>query len=109
MTAPEQPQQQVQQQSESTSTVPAFLKEDKPEMVDHPAHYGGDKPYEVVKVLEAWLTPEQFIGFLRGNSLKYQARAGKKADEDEDLKKARWYQEYELKFRERMQAAEKKK
>ena len=46
------------------------------EAVDHPAHYGGkDNPYEVIKVLEAWLTPEEFAGFLKGNVIKYQARA----------------------------------
>ena len=40
---------------------------------------GGDH-YKTMKVqpwdaMEAWLTPEEFIGFLRGNIIKYQARA----------------------------------
>ena len=27
----------------------------KPEMVNHPSHYGGaDNPYEAIKVIEAW-------------------------------------------------------
>lgn len=57
------------------------------EAVDHPAHYGGaDNPYEVIKVLEAW-----DLGFHRGNVVKYIARAGRKGDEVEDLKKASWY------------------
>jgi hypothetical protein len=29
----------------------------------------------VIKVLESWLTPEEFVGFLKGNVIKYQARA----------------------------------
>jgi hypothetical protein len=28
--------------------------------------------------MEAWLTPEEFRGFLRGSAIKYLARAGKK-------------------------------
>ncbi len=63
----------------------------KPEMVDHPAHYGGaENPYEVIKVLEAWGLDASFC---LGNAVKYIARAGKKesASYIEDLKKARWY------------------
>ena len=61
------------------------------ETVDHPAHYGGsDNPFEVIKVLEAWLTPEEMVGFLKGNVIKYQARARLK-NGAEDLAKAAWY------------------
>ena len=67
--------------------------------VDHPAHYGGDTVYETIKVLEAWLTPEQFIGFCRGNAIKYLSRAGKKGDCAEDLRKAGFYTDYERDFR----------
>jgi len=41
--------------------------------------------------MESWLTPEQFAGFLRGNAIKYLARAGKKGDALEDIKKAQHY------------------
>ena len=61
--------------------------------VNHPAHYGGDKPnnpYEVIKVLKEWLTPEEYIGFLKGNVIKYQARARLK-NGAEDYAKAAWY------------------
>ena len=62
------------------------------EQVDHPHHYGGaDNPFETIKVLRAWLTPEQYGGFLRGNALKYLSRVGKKGDAGEDAAKARWY------------------
>ena len=69
------------------------------ETVSHPAHYGGkDNPFEVIKVLEAWLTPEQFDGFLIGNVVKYEARHGQK-DGIEDMRKAAWYLNYYLQKR----------
>lgn len=71
------------------------------DMVNHPAHYGGkDNPYEVIKVLEKWLTPEEFRGFLKGNVIKYNARANKK-NRLEDYKKAAWYADYLKKYEER--------
>lgn len=81
--------------------------------VNHPAHYGGkDNPYEAIKVIHAW-----GVGFCLGNALKYICRAGKKGhminvstfteqkfivgrdsvqDALEDLKKARWYLDEEI-------------
>jgi hypothetical protein len=61
------------------------------ETVNHPQHYGGDTTYETVKVLKAWLPREQYIGFLRGNAIKYQSRLGRKGEAAEDAKKAKWY------------------
>jgi hypothetical protein len=64
------------------------------EAVNHPDHYGGaDNPYEVIKVLEAWLTREEFIGALKFNIIKYNARALKKNGE-QDYAKAAWYSAY---------------
>lgn len=63
--------------------------------VNHPSHYGGEEnPYEVIKVIDAWNLP-----FTLGNSVKYIARAGKKNPDKtiEDLKKAKWYIEHEIK------------
>ena len=56
--------------------------------VNHPDHYGGDTPYEVIKVIEAW-----GLGFHLGNAVKYIARAGKKEGQaaEKDLAKAQWY------------------
>lgn len=76
------------------------------EQVNHPAHYGGDTIYETIKVLEEWLTPEQFIGFCRGNAIKYLSRAGKKDSITADLAKARFYEEYELDFHARLALGE---
>lgn len=66
------------------------------EQVNHPEHYGGDTPYETIKVLKAWMTPEQFSGFCRSNAIKYLSRAGKKGDLLTDLKKAQFYLNYEV-------------
>ena len=65
------------------------------EYVDHPQHYGGEEnPYEAIKVIRAW-----GLGFSLGNTAKYLSRAGKKSpDPIEDLKKARWYLDEEIKF-----------
>lgn len=66
---------------------PNCWQREPPEMVDHPDHYGGkDNPYEVIKVLKAWLSREQYIGFLLGNSLKYNGRLGKKGARSEDAR-----------------------
>lgn len=64
---------------------------DKPETVNHPAHYGGDTTYEAIKVIEAWQ-----LGFNLGNTVKYISRAGKKGNLIEDLKKAAWYLNREI-------------
>lgn len=63
--------------------------------VNNPSHYGGaNNPYEAVKVIEAW-----DLGFNLGNTVKYVSRAGKKdpAKNIEDLEKARWYLDREIK------------
>ena len=59
--------------------------------VNHPAHYGGEAdPYETIKVLESWLTPEEYVGFCKGNIIKYLSRALRKGGAD-DIAKAAWY------------------
>lgn len=73
----------------------------KKEEVNHPERYGGDVTYECIKVLEAWLTEEQYKGFLRGNVLKYLCRVGKKDSEIQELKKARFYLDKYIEFEEK--------
>ena len=63
----------------------------KSEEVNHPERYGGDTTYECIKVLESWLSPEEYKGFLKGNTIKYLCRAGKKDEIIQELKKADWY------------------
>lgn len=60
-----------------------------------PDYYGGaDDPYEPIKVLEAWLTPEEFRGWLKGTILKYIRRCGHKGQNAGDIAKAAWYSRY---------------
>ena len=66
------------------------------EAVNNPSHYGGkDNVYEVIKIIRAL-----GMNFNLGNSFKYIARAGKKdpTKHIEDLKKAVFFIEDEIKF-----------
>lgn len=66
--------------------------EDKSEdVVNNPRHYKGNKGIETIDFIEGVLTREEFIGYLRGNIIKYQSRANLKGRKEEDLKKAKWY------------------
>lgn len=73
---------------ERAAILLAKVPDSTPDQVNHPAHYGGDTTYEVIKVITAWN-----LGFDLGNVTKYVARAGKKdpAKELEDLRKASFY------------------
>ncbi len=62
--------------------------------VNHPSHYGGDTPYEAIKVIEAWK-----LGFNLGNTVKYISRAEHKGATIQDLKKAAWYLNREIENR----------
>ncbi len=64
--------------------------------VNQPAHYKHSGDIECIDGIEAMLTKEEFIGYLRGNSLKYRWRYPYK-NGTEDLKKAAWYEERLLK------------
>jgi len=48
----------------------------------------GIQPWEL---MEALLEPEEFIGFLKGNAMKYALRDGKKEGATKDAEKARHY------------------
>ena len=66
------------------------------ETVNHPSYYktGG---IEAIDVIEAW-----GLGFNLGNVVKYIARAGHKTTDGlQDLRKAAWYLDREIKRRER--------
>lgn len=63
---------------------------DRPDMVNHPPHYGGDPSgVECIDVVE-------HRSFNVGNAMKYLWRAGKKGDVIEDLQKAAWYVNREI-------------
>jgi hypothetical protein len=58
------------------------------------SHYK-DMPVQPWEVMEVVLTKEEFIGFLKGNVIKYSMRAGRKEGSD-DAGKALHYK-YKLK------------
>lgn len=53
-----------------------------------PKHYEGLQPLEVMR---AWMSEEEYLGFLYGNVLKYLGRYKRKGTPLEDLKKAADY------------------
>ena len=58
--------------------------------INKPSHYTFSH-IEPIEVIEAWQ-----LGFHLGNTVKYIARAGRKQDRLEDLRKARWYLDREI-------------
>lgn len=66
------------------------------DLINNPEHYnqGG---IECIDAIEAMLSKEEFIGYLRGNSQKYRWRFRYK-NGIEDLKKAEWYEKRLLKL-----------
>lgn len=63
------------------------------EYVENPSYYNSGK-IEVIDFIE-----DQKLGFCLGNVIKYVSRAGKKDSSKiiEDLEKAKWYLEREIK------------
>lgn len=75
---------------EATSNI--INKNNKPDNVNHPNHYGGmDNPFEAIKIIEHY-----DLNFNLGNAVKYVLRAGKKDDFKQDLEKAVWYLQREI-------------
>ena len=67
--------------------------------VNHPLHYtSSPSQCECGKTIECVQITEH-MGFCLGNAVKYIWRADLKHDSIEDLKKARWYIDRELKKR----------
>jgi hypothetical protein len=65
------------------------------DFVKSPKHYSFFDT-EVIDIIRSSITMEQFIGYCKGNSIKYRLRAGKKDDALQDILKA---EEYELYYR----------
>ena len=64
----------------------------------HDIQIGGDHyknmAVEPWKAMKAWLSEEEYIGYLRGNIIKYHARANSgKEDKEIQLRKAGHYQQ----------------
>jgi len=66
--------------------------------VHSPKHYNQGHT-ECIDAIEAMLSDEEYIGYLRGNSMKYRWRFRYK-NGFEDLNKAEWYEKRLVKFME---------
>ena len=66
--------------------------------VHSPAHYNQGQT-ECIDAIEAMLSQEEYIGYLRGNSMKYRWRFRYK-NGFEELNKAEWYEKRLVKFME---------
>lgn len=64
-------------------------------------HYENGKDYDIIDVCKDYA-----LNFNRGNILKYVARAGKKQDELQDLRKALDYLQREIEYLEQVQKIE---
>ena len=68
-----------------------FLSKADMDFINHPQHYNQGK-YEPIDVIKDWK-----LDFNLGNVIKYVARADYKDNKLEDLKKAKFYLEHEIK------------
>lgn len=82
------------------STTNAGITPYKPEdfqdyydLVSKPSHYTEGRKYEPKDVIRDW-----DLNFNLGNTVKYVARAGRKDDILQDLKKARQYLDFEIEY-----------
>jgi hypothetical protein len=60
-------------------------------LINHPEHYQGNV-IEVIDIIDSFN-----LNFNLGNSIKYILRADKKGNKKQDLEKAVWYLNHELK------------
>ena len=68
--------------------VPMWERDDDP--VNHPSHYKqGNR--ETIEVIKDYMTDDEFVGYLKGNVIKYVGRFKFKGNPLQDLKKASWY------------------
>ena len=72
-----------------------YVRKIKDDPVHSPDYYMLFPDMETVDAIVELLTPEEFVGYCKGNILKYRMRAGKKSDKIvEDIKKARVYERW---------------
>lgn len=62
--------------------------------IEHPNHYAEGRQHEPIDAINDWQ-----LNFCLGNVVKYISRAGRKDNTIEDLEKAKFYLEYEIKKR----------
>jgi hypothetical protein len=60
--------------------------------VHRPEHYNTGS-MECIDAIRGMLTDDEYIGYLKGNAMKYLWRSSYKGKPVEDLRKGRWYEE----------------
>jgi len=67
-----------------------FFKQALGDEVNSPKHYKQGKR-ETIEVIQDYMTQDEFVGYLKGNILKYVGRFKFKGKPLQDLEKAEWY------------------
>ena len=62
--------------------------------VKSPNHYCLYENVEVIDIIKAALSGEEFKGYCKGNIIKYRMRAGLKGTAEQDIKKSYEYKNY---------------
>lgn len=70
-----------------------LVEEEAPQSEHFDKHYN-ELEIQPIEVMQALLTPAEFLGFLKGNIIKYSYRCGKKDDPKSELAKFERYQEW---------------
>lgn len=64
------------------------------EQVERPAHYLTFPDMQAIDIIKQVLTTEEFLGYCKGNILKYRLRAGEKGEPLIDIAKADKYRQW---------------
>lgn len=75
--------------------------------VEHPKHYRLEGINEVLDVIRYALSEEEYLGFLKGNVIKYVLRAPYKGELEQDWAKASYYADLVKKSSDRISDEEK--
>jgi len=70
----------------------ALTEPSKPDPVNSPEHYNM-LDVEAIDLIEMSMTKDEFLGYLKGNVLKYIIRYKHKGKSLEDIDKGKWYLE----------------
>ena len=83
------------------------IHEDLEDEINNPAHYNTGS-METIDLIREGMSDDEFLGYLKGNILKYVCRYLHKNKEDpvKDLMKARWYIEKLISIMREKQAVE---
>lgn len=63
-------------------------------MVNHPSHYQKEGHKECIVEMRELYGDEAVMTFCKLNAFKYKYRAGAKGKYEQDMAKAKWYEDY---------------